>query len=161
MHPSSDFGPLSLLRGARFANSVSNLPVVSLKKSRICRGILRDEIYFSSDWVQKRMFRAQFTSLKKFGRLILFLSIVKLVSSLAYHFKQYGTKHSLVYNLIVYNHYRTFQEILKSHAACCLTLLQVPVCYIFGLYRREILRSRLRANINNSIKLKTVLLSRK
>ena len=52
------FGPLSLLRGARFANSVSNLPVVSLKKSRICRGILRDEIYFSSDWVQKRMFRA-------------------------------------------------------------------------------------------------------
>ena len=36
------FRPFSLLRGARFANSVSNLLLVSLKKSRICRGILHD-----------------------------------------------------------------------------------------------------------------------
>ena len=28
----------------------------------------------------------------------------------------YGTKHALVYNLIVYR--RSFYEILKSHAAC-------------------------------------------
>ena len=32
-----------------------------------------------------------------------------------------------------------------------MTLLQVPVCYNFGFYRREILRSRMRANINSSI----------
>ena len=56
--------------------------------------------------------------------------------------------------MIVYNHYRKFKEILKSHAACWLTLLQVLVCYNFGFYRRKILRSRLRANINSSIKRK-------
>ena len=48
-----------------------------------------------------------------------------------------------------------------SHAECWLTLLQAPVCDNFGFYRREILRSRMRENINSSIKLKTVLLFRK
>ena len=49
--------------------------------------------------------------------------------------------------------------ILKSHAACWLTLLQVPVFDNLGFHRREILRSRLRGNINSSIELKTVLSS--
>ena len=55
----------------------------------------------------------------------------------------YGKKHSLVYNLIVYHHHFSFQELLKSHAACWFTSLQVPLCYNFGFYRGEILRSSL------------------
>ena len=49
--------------------------------------------------------------------------------------------------IIITTHFRGFW----SNTACWLTLLQIPVCYNFGLYRREIMRSRLRANINSSI----------
>ena len=39
------FRPFSLLCDVRFVNSISNLPLVSLKKSRICRSILCDELF--------------------------------------------------------------------------------------------------------------------
>ena len=42
MHPSGDFQSISLLCSARSAISVSNLPSLSLKESRMCRGIPRD-----------------------------------------------------------------------------------------------------------------------
>ena len=106
-------------------------------------------------------FREMYVDEKSIGKSQRFFLLSFIISEICYNqqiWLLYGTKHSLVYNLIVYNHYRTFQEILKSHAACWLTLLQVQVCYNFGFYRREILRSRFRANINNSIKLKAVLL---
>ena len=106
-------------------------------------------------------FREMYVDEKSIGKSQRFFLLSFITSEICYNqqiWLLYGTKHSLVYNLIVYNHYRTFQEILKSHAACWLTLLQVQVCYNFGFYRREILRFRFRANINNSIKLKAVLL---
>ena len=42
MHPSGDYQAISLLCSARSAISVSNLPSLSLKESRMCRGIPRD-----------------------------------------------------------------------------------------------------------------------
>ena len=45
IHPAV-FRPFSLFFGARSANSFSNLPPVSLNKSRIFRGTLRDVVNF-------------------------------------------------------------------------------------------------------------------
>ena len=42
----------------------------------------------------------------------------------------YGTKNSLVYNMIVYRHYCSFKGILKSHVACWLTILYTVAIWL-------------------------------